>query len=101
MTYVSEILLVDPSIALRSESKREIAFIDPAIDDLATLRKGIRPSAIDETAQLHPFPDRSSVANSIALLIEENEKLRRLAALLTSQLEVMRGQSKRKLSRPQ
>ena len=46
-----------------------------------------------ETAQLHPFPGGSDhgLANSIALLIEENEKLRRLAALLTSQLEVMRG----------
>jgi hypothetical protein len=49
------------------------------------------PSAIDETAQLHPFPGRSGLANSIALLIEENEKLRALAALLTSELEVMRG----------
>jgi hypothetical protein len=32
--------------------------------------------------------------DSIAQLIEENEKLRRLAALLTSQLEVMRGSIK-------
>jgi hypothetical protein len=49
-----------------------------------------------EAAQLHPFPGGSDygVANSIALLIEENEKLRRLAALLTSQLEVMRGSTK-------
>jgi hypothetical protein len=54
------------------------------------------PSTRAETAQLHPFPGRSDqgVANSIALLIEENEKLHRLAALLTSQLEVMRGSSK-------
>jgi len=53
-----------------------------------------------ETAQLHPFPGGSDygVANSIALLIEENEKLRRLAALLTSQLEVMRGSSKEPIS---
>ena len=50
------------------------------------------PSPTAETAQLHPFPGASDygVANSIALLIEENEKLRRLAALLSSQLEVMR-----------
>ena len=47
-------------------------------------------SAIGETAQLHPFPGRSGLANSIALLVEENENLRRLAALLTSELEVMR-----------
>jgi hypothetical protein len=53
------------------------------------------PSTTVETAHLHPFPGGSDygVANSIALLIEENEKLRRLAALLTSQLEVMRGSS--------
>jgi hypothetical protein len=44
-----------------------------------------------ETAQFDPFPGVSGVANLIALLAEENEKLRRLAALLTSQLEVMRG----------
>jgi hypothetical protein len=35
-----------------------------------------RPSAIDETAQLHPFLGQSGLANTIALLIEENEKLR-------------------------
>jgi hypothetical protein len=54
------------------------------------------PSTAAETAQLHPFSGGSDhrVANSIALLIEENQKLRRLAALLTSQLEVMRGSSK-------
>ena len=54
------------------------------------------PSPTAETAQLHPFPGGSDhgLANSIALLIEENEKLRRLAALLTSQLEVMRGSIK-------
>jgi hypothetical protein len=52
------------------------------------------PSAIDETTQLHSFPGRSGLANSIALLIEENEKLRALAALLTSELEVMRGSIK-------
>ena len=49
------------------------------------------PSTIGETAQLHPFPGGSGVANLIALLTEENEKLRRLAALLRSQVEVMRG----------
>jgi hypothetical protein len=49
------------------------------------------PSTIGKTAQLHPFPGGSGVANLIALLTEENEKLRRLAALLTSQLEVERG----------
>jgi hypothetical protein len=48
-------------------------------------------SAIGETAQLHPFPGRSGLANSIALLTAENEKLRALAALLTSELEMMRG----------
>jgi hypothetical protein len=52
------------------------------------------PSNIGETAQLHPFPDGSGVANLIALLTEENEKLRRLAALLTQQLEVIRGSIK-------
>jgi hypothetical protein len=53
------------------------------------------PSTMAETAQLHPFSGSDhGVANSIALLIEENEKLRRLAALLTSQLEVMRESSK-------
>ena len=52
------------------------------------------PSTISQTAQLHPFPDGSGVANLIALLTEENEQLRRLAALLTSQLEVMRGSIK-------
>jgi hypothetical protein len=51
-------------------------------------------STIGETAQLHPFP--GGVANSIARLTEENEKLGRLAALLTSQLEVMRGSIKEK-----
>jgi hypothetical protein len=49
------------------------------------------PSTIGETAQSHPFPGGSGVANLIALLTEENEKLRHLAALLTSQLEVIRG----------
>ena len=48
-------------------------------------------STIGETAQLHPFPGGSGVANLIALLTEENEKLRSLAALLRSQVEVMRG----------
>ena len=52
------------------------------------------PSTIGETAQLHPFPGGGGVANLIALLTEENEKLRRLAALLTSQVEVMRGSIK-------
>ena len=55
-----------------------------------------QPSTTTETARLHTFPGGGDhgVANSIALLIEENEKLRRLAARLTSQLEVMRGSSK-------
>jgi hypothetical protein len=48
------------------------------------------PSTTSETARLHTFPGRSGIADSIAQLIEENEKLRRLAALLSSQLEVMR-----------
>jgi hypothetical protein len=52
------------------------------------------PSTIGESAQLHPFPSGSGVENLIALLTEENEKLRRLAALLTSQVEVMRGSIK-------
>jgi hypothetical protein len=51
------------------------------------------PSTI--TAQLHTFPGGSGVANLIALLTEENEKLGRLAALLTSQLELMRAKAKR------
>jgi hypothetical protein len=52
-----------------------------------------QPSITSEIARLHTFPGGSDhgVANSIAHLIEENEKLRRLAALLISQLEVMRG----------
>ena len=51
------------------------------------------PLTTSETAQLNPFSGGSDngIANSIALLIEENEKLRRLAALLTSELEMMRG----------
>jgi hypothetical protein len=55
-----------------------------------------QPSTTGETARLHTFPSGSDhgVANSIALLIEENDKLRRLAARLTSQLEVMRGSIK-------
>jgi hypothetical protein len=52
-------------------------------------------STTGETARLHTFPGRSGIADSIAHLIEENEKLRRLEALLTSQLEViMRGSIK-------
>jgi hypothetical protein len=53
-------------------------------------------STTTETARLHTFPggDVHGVANSIARLSEENEKLRRLAALLTSQLEVMRASTK-------
>jgi hypothetical protein len=50
------------------------------------------PSVVGETAQLHP--GESDLADSIALLIEENEKLRRLAAHLTSKLEMMRGSIK-------
>jgi hypothetical protein len=55
-----------------------------------------QPSTTGETARLQTFPSGSDpgVANSIALLIEENDKLRRLAARLTSQLEVMRGSIK-------
>jgi hypothetical protein len=49
---------------------------------------------LSTTAETARFPDRSGMADSIAQLIEENEKLRRLAALLTSELEVMRGSIK-------
>ena len=38
--------------------------------------------------------EQAELADSIAQLIEENEKLRRVAALLTSQIEVMRGSIK-------
>jgi len=47
------------------------------------------PSTTAESAQLGGSDN--GIADSIALLIEENEKLRRLAALLTSELEMMRG----------
>jgi hypothetical protein len=49
------------------------------------------PSTKGEAAQLHSFPGGSDVANLIARLTDENERLRHLAALLTSQVEVMRG----------
>jgi hypothetical protein len=51
-------------------------------------------STTGKIARLHTISSQSSVANSIARLIEENEKLRGLAALLTLQLEVMRGSTK-------